>query len=556
MRANKAAKVSATMRANTQRARSARLLAAAACAGLLAGCGSMPAGVPGVAAAGQDSAVPSASGPLAPPVARVWPDQAQDVLNQRVRNYGLVHAPDMQRYLNGLYARIKTQAGVPGWPGQVYILADESLNAYVTAAGNIYLSLSWLTSVESEDELVALLSHEFGHVYLHYHQLEGAIASADMAAGTIGVGIALVKKTGQVAGWSHLDSLIAAYAAGKGLMSTLYSRSQESAADMFALNLSWKLGYSYEHGMKAFLERIAGWEDRNQEQKKRAQDQQLAAIRKSAIDNANKPAPGKGPNLVHQALAQPTGAISAAANSTLQQWSFDLERKIAQMRSDHPEIAVRLEALALAADSVPAAQADAMPVVAPLSAARKEKRTAAIFSNYELAFRAIGAPGDPAAVALARGALTGPTATHAVPLLALYTVRMTQPAANGRNRNDAAELLDINMQSEPDRAWRVYLIQAARLKAANQRTPAKAVLDAGLAYFGTSEEVWPDAIRFIGQLQGWDEAKRTAAACGKHFQRMRSRCGEAATSPSEIAAAERKAEAKAKNLVDRMFKKK
>lgn len=146
--------------------------------------------------------------------------------------------------------------------------------------------------------------------------------------------------------------------------------------------------------------------------------------------------------------------------------------------------------------------------------------------------------------------------THAVPLLALYTVRQAQPAIRGRNRNDSAELLDINMQSEPDRAWRVYLIQAARLKEANQRVPAKAVLDAGLAYFGRSEEVWPDAIRFIGESQGWVEAKRVAADCGKHFQRARSRCVEAATSPSEFAAAERKAEAKAKNLVDRMFKKK
>lgn len=57
----------------------------------------------------------------------------------------------------------------------MHILVIDALSAYATGAGNIYLSLPWLDSVESDDELVALLSHEFGHISLHYHQLGGAV---------------------------------------------------------------------------------------------------------------------------------------------------------------------------------------------------------------------------------------------------------------------------------------------------------------------------------------------------------------------------------------------
>ena len=84
----------------------------------------------------------------------------------------------------------------------------------------------------------------------------------------------------------------------------------------------------------------------------------------------------------------------------------------------------------------------------------------------------------------------------------------------------------------------------------------KKVLDAGLAYFQNAEEVWPDAIRFYGEAQGWDEAKRMAANCGKNFRRVSERCAQAASSPAELAEVERKSKVKAEQIVDNMLKKK
>lgn len=540
------------------RVRSSRVLGMVLLLNLLGGCAAVPGSMSALPFAGSAvGLIPNPLGPLAPPQPRVWPDTAQDVLNQRARGFGLVHAPALQRYLNGLYARIKAQAGVPAWPGGVQIVANESLEAYATGAGNIYVSLPWLTSVESEDELVALLSHEFGHVYLHYHELEGAIQDADMAAGTVGVGVMLVKKTGQIAGWNQLDSLVAAYALGKGLATTVYSRTQESAADSFGLNISLKLGYSYEHGVKAFLERIASWEDNNREREARRQEKLMAAIRADAVIKAQKAAGGgKAPDALQLRMAQTTGEVQGALDSTMQGWRMKFEQTMGKLRSDHPDITDRSDALAHAIEATPAIQSDADPVVAPLLAARKASPTAAILAHYELAFQALGAPGDPASLAAARRAATAPTATHAVPLFALYTVLGQQPGASNRHAADPGQILEENFRSEPDRAWKLYTVRGMELKTAGSAPAAKKVIESGLAYFGKAEDAWPDAIRFYGETQGWDDAKRRAADCGKQFPRASARCHAAAASPAEQAEADRKTQAKAENLMQKVFKKK
>ena len=538
--------------------RQPRLFALAVVLALLpmAGCETIPKSIADIPGLGKDAKTQASPvGNLAPPVSRTWPNEAQDVLNQRARGFGLVNAPDMQRYLNGLYARIKKQAGVPDWPGSVHIVANEALSAYATGAGHIYVSLPWLESVESEDEMVALLSHEFGHVYLHYHQLEGAVEDANTTAGVVTLTVSIAKKTGQATGWTQVDSLATAYMLGRGLVTTLYSRSQESAADNFGLNLSVKMGYAYEHGMKAFLERIASWEDRNEQREKTRQEQLLKAVRQQSMDKAMQASAGQPSNQLNQALGQASGEISGGIGSALQALSFEINKASEKLKSNHPETTARIDALALAVEPFPELQTGAEPVVRPLKTALQDKRTAAILKNYALAFKAISAPGDASAVAAAKSAVTGPTATHAVPLYALYTVTNVQPAAAGK-RVDPGLILEANFKSEPDRAWKTYEERSTRLKESHQTAAAKKVLESGLAYFQNAEEVWPYAVRFYGETQGWDEAKRVAATCSKNFRRVSERCTQAAASPAELAEAERKSKLKADQIAEKIMKKK
>lgn len=521
---------------------------------LLLGCESIPKNL-------KESSVVSAftgtkispKADLPPPTERNWPDSAQDVLNQRARGFGLVNAPELGGYLDGLYARIKTQAGVPGWPGRVHILASEALQAYATGAGNIYVSLPWLTSAESEDEIVALLSHEFGHIYLHYHQLEGAVADADGAAHWLSVGVAIANKTAQATGWTKVDSLMTAYGLGRELVTTVYGRSQESAADSFGLHVSSKLGYSYEHGMKVFLERMASWEEINQQREKDKREAILQNFRQQAKDNAAKPNP-KANNAVSQSMNQIGAEVGGSIASALQQVFFEIGDASKKIREDHPPIIDRIDALAVAVEPFPELQVDQAAVVKPLQSALQAKRTAELIANYTLAFKAISAPQSPTAMQLARKSTTGVTATHAVPLFALYTVLNEQPTAVNRKKVDTGQVLEANFSSEPDRAWITYQERSSKLKEVRQTPAAKKVMEQGFAYFQNAEEAWPQAIRFYGETQGWDEAKRLAQNCGKNFRRVSARCTQAATSPVEAATAERKSKEKADQITKKWSK--
>ena len=251
----------------------------------LAGCANLPGG----------STFSVKTGELPPPpTGRQWPDAERDARNQRAAQMGLVSMPDMQAYLNGLLGRIKEAAGVPDWPGRVYITALPALDAQSTGAGNIYLSIGWLQSAESEDEIVAILSHEFGHIYLDYHQLESANATTDQVATLAAVGVALAQKAGSAAGWSPVDSVIASYTLGKDVLIPAWSRQQEENADRFGATVSLQLGYSYTQGFKAFLERQATWEADNATLEEASRKRMVEQVKQAAAQDTRKQAAAKG----------------------------------------------------------------------------------------------------------------------------------------------------------------------------------------------------------------------------------------------------------------------
>lgn len=523
-------------------------------ASLLAGCqATMPKSLADLSLPSFATATLSPVAPLPPPQARTWPDQAQDVLNQRARGFGLVNAPELQSYLNGLYARIKKQAGVPGWQGGVYLLASDALQAHATGAGNIYLSLPWINAAQSEDEIVALLSHEFGHIYLHYHELEGAVADADVAAGWMALGVGIAKKTAQATGWNHVDTLVTVYTMGRGLATTVYSRSQENAADNFGLNVSAKMGYSYEHGMKAFLERLASWEEQNEARQALQEQQTLQAVREQALKSTA--AQNQKPNnALSQSLLQSQGEMSAGIAAAMQQFTFDFGKVAQKIRKDHPDTVERIDSLTASVAPIPELQNPKDPVLKPFNQARKDRRTALILANYDDAFEVIKTPKDSNALAKARKAASGVTATHAVPLFALYNAMSEQPAALRGTRPDPGLVLEANFRSEPDRAWKIYQERSARLQAVRQTAAAKKVIDQGVVYFDKAEEIWPEVIRFYGETQSWDDAKKLAQNCSKNFRSMAARCNQAAASPAEVAEVARKSKVKADQIGKKLFK--
>jgi predicted Zn-dependent protease len=456
--------------------------------------------------------------------------------------------PELQKYLNELLARIKTKAGVADWPGEVYILATPALDAYSTEAGNIYVSPNWVAGAQSEDELVALLGHEFGHIYLHYHRLGDTIQGSDQLATLAAVGVALTRKTTQQTGWTAVDTVVASYLMTRELSAAAWSRGQESDADAFGLNISLKLGYSYEYGMKVFLERLASWEEQNTERQTVMRQKLLELVkeeaRKTARANQKQAANGNPP-----ALTIPTEEINAGIAGLfheLQQSTGDLWTNAT---SKHPDILARLDTLAQAADALPSEVANRTPTEKALQQALKNKRTAAIIKNYSYAAQALQDVSAANALSLAQKSTSGITEKHAFPVVALNDAL----EARGKNR-EAANALSANLASPNDAAWIVYVKRSEQLLQSGNASAANKVFQQGFAQYQKASAIWPQSVKFTGRIRGWSEAKKLAEICASRFSVMAGQCRDAAASPAEIAERERLSKAKTDKMVNKWFK--
>lgn len=491
-----------------------RQLFAIASVVLLAGCQSMGMGV--------DPSKITAVSSLPTPAEREWPDQKQDVLNQRARvELGLIRSPELENYLNGLYAKIKKQAGVPNWQGKVYIVANSNLTAYATAAGNIYISPSWISTAQSEDEIVAIMSHEFGHVYLHYHELEKTKVTADQAADWITLGAAIAQNTNALNGWPVADLFATGYGASRDIAVGHYGSSQELAADKFALNLSTKMGYSYEAGVKAYLEHQATWEDQNEARQKAYEDKLSESL---------------------------TGLGTLASLKIAQGWKF--------VTSDHPKTIDRMDAVAIASDDVPPKLLGKKPVVKPFNAVRNSGSVNSMLKSFGYAMKGLENPNAPDAFDQAKKSATGANGKYAYAALAVFKTQLAS-ALNG-NASSAVGIgrnLDTNINSEPDRAWKVYVTKADFLARLGHVPLAKSTMDQGFAYFSAAGEAWPEAILFYGQYESWDKAKKMAATCAKEFPGLAKACKTAAITPAEKAEMDRRAQENANRLVNKLMKK-
>ena len=226
---------------------------------------------------------------LPPPPPHEWTSLEASINENRVHGNGLVAMPALEKYLNTLYAKVKASAGVPEWPGQVYISADTTLNAHSSASGNLFLHIALIQSAETEDEIYAVLAHEFAHVYLnHQATYESHNTASNLGAAARLFGALTGKITGNASGavkWGLADTIGAAESLSHDALIPVWQRDVEEQADMAGVYLAMLEKYSYPAGFKTFLERLATIEQRDSH----AMAALLAAAPKAA--NGASPAP-------------------------------------------------------------------------------------------------------------------------------------------------------------------------------------------------------------------------------------------------------------------------
>lgn len=457
-----------------------------------------------------------------------WDDAVEDVNDNRAAGYGLVYMPAMEAYLNQLYVKIKQTAEVPDWPGKVYVSSDTTLNAHATGAGNIYVNISVLQSFESEDEIFALLAHEFSHIYLGHQTAYRARMLSDSA--TL---IAIVAKTAakevNLNGWGSQDNIAMLGAAANNVLLPAWQRSVEEQADRLGATISLRNGYSYASGFKAFLERFAAVEqDVARKSEAQLQTKRAAVIqgRKTEVDKA-------------------VGDVTDSINDKI-------ASLVSSATKNHDDAILREEALSQ--QVVPLLpRPRPQPRVAPWRNALKEKSTAEVLAHYALFPRIdqmMASNKSRDALKLARTAASGATAGDGTAVSYLYNV-MQKAGAGTR-----AEQVKVLMRNQdwPQRSWAVQVVIANTI-AATDKPKGKVFLTQQYAYFGQAQRAMPDMIGFHVAQGDKTSADLLALQCTLTNPRYRAICMDRSRTDAQRQSDKMQSEARSKMLVDQLGQK-
>src|SRR5258705_6207955 len=125
---------------------------------------------------------------------------------------------------------------------QFHLVNSKTLNAFTTGGDHMYIYNQLFQEARSEDELTAVMSHEYAHVYRRHVQQEMnrqyAILGAAAAAGAAGYGLGGSEHGSQYAG---LGAGVAAMAGQFVGMS--YTRKDEAEADQYGFNFYTRAGW-------------------------------------------------------------------------------------------------------------------------------------------------------------------------------------------------------------------------------------------------------------------------------------------------------------------------
>jgi Zn-dependent protease with chaperone function len=178
---------------------------------------------------------------------------------------GVARNEAVEAYLNSVLKKLQQ-----AWPGEpvpsyVFLRPAPEFNSFATDQA-VFVDYGLLRSLESEDEIAALLAHEYSHVLLGHQALQNWST-------LLGIAVDLYQTTASVKYRTsgNQDNLIkdaalsiAADKVGQQAFIPVFSRENEEDADSLGTDLLILSGYS-PMGMVNLLQRVADWEDRQKQ---------------------------------------------------------------------------------------------------------------------------------------------------------------------------------------------------------------------------------------------------------------------------------------------------
>ncbi len=445
-------------------------------------------------------------------------EQPKTPLERQRWAYGVVAQPGLDAALDQVLQELRRVAGPEAPRARIHVTPDPSFQAYATEDGSIFVSAGMLQSLESRDELAALLGHEYAHV------LRGHTGRT-----------ALETTRGVLSGLSamYLDSEFGDNAAAARRPETRYvrqallretamqsvqsgivpsrARKQEDEADRVGTDLMVAAGYN-PVGMIDLLDRIDQWEKISAEAAV-AQPQQRSAVAGTVARYAGNSSQARaaGRKLDDQELV---GSVIGALVDGVGQG-------VAKASREHREAGQRGE-LVLA--HVEKRHADARPEMRPLPW-KGDRQVQDLFVSLDQVHRLMGennpkllSPGREQAAMLKslRGGPAGDT-----PLGRYVVLRFLEP---GLGRDEAMAGLQKEL-AQSDSLFAAHQLVLELVSGSSNREQALAMLDVSRKSLGDPPELLPYGVRLNRRAGNVDAARLYASRCaGSGDDRLKQVC--------------------------------
>lgn len=163
----------------------------------------------------------------------------------------LIRDAELEHTLRTYADPIFKAAGLKPSAVKIFIVNDDSLNAYVAGGSNLFIHTGLILQTTTPDMLIGVMAHETGHI-AGGHLARGAEKLKDAQLGTIltyvaGAAAAVATKKPEAAA-----AVISGGATTVGRNFLAYTRTHEEAADQAALGYLDKLGISAAGLVKTF----------------------------------------------------------------------------------------------------------------------------------------------------------------------------------------------------------------------------------------------------------------------------------------------------------------
>ncbi|PSN20643.1 peptidase M48 [filamentous cyanobacterium CCP5] len=148
---------------------------------------------------------------------------------------------EISRYVNSIGQRLASNSARPNIPYTFQVVRDDSINAFATMGGFVYIHTGLIEAADNEAELAGVVAHEIGHITgRHAVNQMRDMALASGIAGALGV---------------NQDDLV-----NLGVQLALQlpnSRSDEYDADRRGFETMGRAGYAQE-GLVSFMRKLEG----------------------------------------------------------------------------------------------------------------------------------------------------------------------------------------------------------------------------------------------------------------------------------------------------------